>query len=77
MEIDAINEILALHLPTGDYTTLAGFILDQLERIPQRGELLIHDGLMLEIEAATNRTVERVHVVPRHSPPIEFEKGEG
>jgi putative hemolysin len=75
MEIDAINEILGLHLPTGDYATLAGFILAQLERIPQRGELLMHDGLMLEIEEATNRTVERVHVVPRPSPPAEQEKG--
>ena len=76
MEIDAINEILGLHLPTGDYATLAGFILAQLERIPQRGELLLHDGLMLEIEEATNRPVERVHIVPRPSPPAEGEKGE-
>jgi putative hemolysin len=74
MEIDAINEILALNLPTGDYTTLAGFILAQLERIPQRGELLVHDGLMLEIEEATNRTIERVHVFPRPSPPAEGER---
>jgi putative hemolysin len=76
MEIDAINEILGLHLPTGDYATLAGFILAQLERIPQRGELLLHDGLMLEIEEASNRNVERVHVVPRPSAPAEREKGD-
>jgi putative hemolysin len=75
MEIDAINEILGLHLPTGDYATLAGFILAQLERIPQRGELLMHDGLMLEIEKATNRAVECVHIVPRSAPPVEGEKG--
>jgi len=68
MEIDAINEILGLNIPTGDYATLAGFILAQLERIPQRGELLMHDGLMLEVEEATNRTVQRVHVFPRASP---------
>jgi putative hemolysin len=67
---------LGLHLPTGDYATLAGFILAQLERIPQRGELLMHDGLMLEIEEATNRAVERVHAVPRPSPPAQHEKGE-
>jgi len=76
MEIDAINEILGLHLPTGDYATLAGFILDQLERIPQRGELLMHDGLMLEVEEATNRMVERVHVVPRPAPSTESGNGE-
>ncbi|MBI3326051.1 MAG: HlyC/CorC family transporter [Nitrospinae bacterium] len=68
MEIDAINEALGLNIPTGDYATLAGFILAQLERLPQRGELLMHDGLMLEVEAATNRTVERVRVFPRPSP---------
>jgi magnesium and cobalt exporter, CNNM family len=75
MEIDTINEILGLHLPTGNYETLAGFILVQLERIPQRGELLMHDGLMLEIEEATNRAVEGVHIVPRPAPPGEGEKG--
>jgi len=77
MEIDTINEILGLHLPTGNYATLAGFILAQLERIPQRGELLMYDGLMLEIEGATNRTVESVHIVPRPTPPVEGENGDG
>ena len=69
MEIDAINEVLSLPLPTGDYTTLAGFILDRLERIPLRGELLMHEGLMLEIEEATNRAVERVRIFPQAAPP--------
>jgi CBS domain containing-hemolysin-like protein len=69
MEIDAINEVLGLNLPTGDYATLAGFILTELERIPQSGEMLLHDGLMLEIEEATNRSIERVHVFPRASSP--------
>jgi CBS domain containing-hemolysin-like protein len=77
MEIDAINEILGLHLPIGDYATLAGFILAQLERIPQRGELLMHDGLVLEVEEATNRAVERVHVVPRSVPTAAGKKAEG
>jgi putative hemolysin len=67
---------LGLHLPTGNYATLAGFILAQLERIPQRGELLMYDGLMLEIERATNRAVEGVHIVPRPSPSVEGEKAD-
>jgi putative hemolysin len=74
MEIDSINEILGLHLPTGNYATLAGFLLAQFERIPQRGELLMYEGLMLEVEKATNRTVEGVHIVPRLAPMIEDEK---
>jgi len=77
MEIDSINEILGLHLPTGNYATLAGFILAQLERIPQRGELLMYDGLMLEIAKATNRTVEGVHIVPRPASRGEGGKAEG
>lgn len=74
MEVDTINEILGLNIPTGDYATLAGFILAQLERIPQPGEILVHDGLMLEIEEATTRTIERVHAFPRSSPPKGEEK---
>jgi putative hemolysin len=76
MEIDAISEVLSLPIPTGDYATLAGFILAQLERIPQRGELLMHDGLMLEVEEANNRAVERVRIFPRPSPLAENRKSD-
>jgi len=38
MEVDAINETLDLNLPTGDYETLGGLIIDQLEKIPHSGE---------------------------------------
>jgi putative hemolysin len=76
MEVDAINEVLGLLIPTGDYATLAGFILAQLERIPLGGELLMQDGLMLEVEEATNRTVERVRIFPRPSPLAESKKSD-
>jgi putative hemolysin len=76
MEIDAISEVLSLPIPTGDYATLAGFILTQLERIPQRGELLMYDGLMLEVEEATNRAVERVRIFPRPSSLAEHRKSD-
>lgn len=75
MEIDALNEVLGLNIPTGDYATLAGFILARLERIPRQGELLVHEGLMLEVEAATNRAVERVRVFRRPPAPTDKEEG--
>lgn len=52
VEIDLINEKYNLNLPLGDYETLAGFIVNEIGRIPQRGEIIkIHDFEILVIRA--------------------------
>ena len=43
------NEQLDLHLPEGDYETLAGFILKQLGRLPQPGDSLTYNGIRLTV----------------------------
>lgn len=67
MEIDAINEELGLQIPKGSYETLAGFVITQLERIPQPGEVLRTSGLELTIVHATPKSVKEVRV--RRLPP--------
>ena len=57
MEIDAINEVLKLNLPHGEYETLAGFLLQQFDRIPEEGDELYYANLKF--------VVRREHVKPR------------
>ena len=60
MEIDAINETIKLNLPTGDYETLAGLILDRLETIPLAGEQLIVDDIRLTVKETSRRKIQSV-----------------
>jgi len=71
MEIDNINEELGFGLPTGDYETLAGFLIDSLERIPRQRERLAIGGFQFTVLEATQRKVISVEVVDtRHAPPL-------
>jgi len=60
MEIDAINETIKLDLPTGDYETLAGLLLDRLETIPQPGEQVIINDIRLTVKETSRRKVQSV-----------------
>ena len=71
MEIDAINETIKLNLPTGDYETLAGLILDRLETIPLAGEQLIVDDIRLTVKETSRRkiqTVIAIKIIPSEKP---------
>jgi putative hemolysin len=63
MEIDAINETIKLNLPTGDYETLAGLILNRLETIPLAGEQLIINNIRLTVKETSRRKIQSVIVI--------------
>lgn len=60
MRVDDLNRTLGLELPEGDYETLAGFLLEELDRIPKRGEKLDFDGIRFEVTQAEPRRILRV-----------------
>jgi putative hemolysin len=60
--ISEINEKLKLDLPEGDYQTVAGFILDQLGYIPEKGEVLEHRGLRLTVKSMDGVRIEEVEL---------------
>ena len=61
--IREVNRQLDLHLPEGDYTTLAGLCLALAGRIPAVGDILTVDGqVTLEIVDASPRRVRTVRI---------------
>lgn len=58
------NELVGGELPTGEATTLAGFLLARLRRLPAVGDEVDAGGFRFEIEAVNDRTIERVRVIP-------------
>ena len=60
MEIDAINETIKLDLPTGNYETLAGLILNHLKTIPQPGEQIVVKGIRLTVKETSRRKIQSI-----------------
>jgi putative hemolysin len=63
MRIDEANEELGLDLPTGDYDTVAGFILHLLGRIPREGERVRYGGMKLAITQMNKLRIETIIIV--------------
>jgi putative hemolysin len=57
-------EDLNIELPTGDYTTIAGLVLDQFGRLPDTGEILELNGWQIEIRDVQRNTITEVAIRP-------------
>jgi len=60
--VEEANEELQLHLPSGDYETVAGFILSHLGRIPKEGEHFKYQNLKFVITEMRGMKIEKVMV---------------
>jgi putative hemolysin len=62
VRVEEANEELNLDLPTGDYETVAGFILSHLGRIPKQGEHLKYKDLKITIAEMQGRKIEKIQI---------------
>ena len=60
LRIDEAKDRLGVDLPEGEYETIAGFIMDQLGRIPHRRDLVQHDAWRLRVLNMRRRRVLQV-----------------
>jgi len=60
--VEEANEELKLNLPSGDYETVAGFILSHLGRIPKQGEHFKYLNLKFVITEMRGMKIEKVIV---------------
>ena len=49
LHLDEVRDGCGFEMPEGRYETLAGFVLDRLQRIPAEGEVFRHDGWRIEV----------------------------
>ena len=62
LEVDYINEKYELNIPNGDYETLGGFVVANLEDIPQADELFVIDNFEIKILEASEQKIERIQL---------------
>ncbi len=62
-EIDYLNEEYDLHIPEAEsYSTLGGFIIQNIERIPERGEQFNIDNFSIHILETSVSRIEKVQL---------------
>jgi CBS domain containing-hemolysin-like protein len=59
---DQLLSLTGVELPHGDFETVAGYIMQALGRLPQRGDRLSGEGWTLEVKTMRRRRISRVEV---------------
>lgn len=62
--IKEVNQEIPIDIPvTGEYTTLAGFYLNEFGKIPQDGDVLEYKGHSFEVKKMKKRHIELIKIV--------------
>ncbi|MBN1953829.1 MAG: HlyC/CorC family transporter [Anaerolineae bacterium] len=62
MDLDDVNNLLGIDLPTKSSDTLGGLIYSSLGKVPSEGEQLHIDRLLIEVLSVTGRRIRQVRV---------------
>jgi len=73
-EIEDFNSAFGTNFPDEDYDTVGGLVIHQLGRLPKRNEVVIVDGLRLQVLRADSRRVHTLLVDPQRSLALAREK---
>jgi CBS domain containing-hemolysin-like protein len=67
VDLDDLNRLMDVALPTEDSDTLGGFIYTALGKVPVVGDQVSYDELDLTVESVAGRRIKKVRVY-RHEP---------
>lgn len=64
IDIEEIDELIGKDLPEGDYETLAGYIMDELQCIPKDGEMneVVFENVKFTVLEVEDRRIEKIKV---------------
>jgi putative hemolysin len=62
LSVEEAREELGIHIPEGEYDTLAGFVLSELGHIPKVGEMVTLDGWRITVEEMRGLKIELLRV---------------
>ena len=76
LDMEELGELLHIRFPEGDYDTVAGFLMDQLGRIPDEDEhpVVTYENAAFTVMEMDDRRIEMVHVELTPPPPEESEE---
>jgi len=63
IDLDDLNNLLDVDLPTEDSDTLGGYLYTQFGRVPLIGETIDDDKLTITVQAVDGRRIRKVHII--------------
>ncbi|MBU6241649.1 MAG: hemolysin family protein [Acidobacteria bacterium] len=57
-----VNDLLAIRIPDDDWDTIAGFVFNMLEHVPEPGEFVEHEGWRFAAESVEGRRIAVVRI---------------
>jgi magnesium and cobalt exporter, CNNM family len=78
VSLTELNERYDLHLPEDDYTTIGGYVMGRLGRVPRDGESVAFEKGRMQVVAMDGRRIQRVALLLERvpSPDEDFEGSE-
>ena len=70
-EVSVLNETLGWDLPGGDFETIAGLVIDRLEKIPHPGDQVLAGSYRLTVKDSSKRKIQSLIVRKLEDPEIE------
>jgi len=64
-EVKLLNHVYNLSIPEGDYNTVAGYVVDQMQKIPRQGESFATEDLKILVLDADAKSVRRVRIMKK------------
>lgn len=68
MNLDDLNELLDVELPTDENDSIGGYVYSQLGHVPEIGETIEEPALLMRVEAVENRRIRKVYIARRQQP---------
>ncbi|SHG01164.1 putative hemolysin [Jatrophihabitans endophyticus] len=65
LNLDEVAELVDVELPEGPYSTLGGYVMAALGRLPQTGDAVDYEGLQLTVLRVEGRRAARIRLSPR------------
>lgn len=63
IEIEDINELLGTNIKSDDFDTVAGFVIDIINRIPETGEAINYGDFKFIIESIDRNRIEKIRII--------------
>ena len=61
-DLRKIEDLLTIMIEADESFTLAGFLTESLQRVPKKGDRVVHQGYCFQVQQASQRTVQQVLV---------------
>lgn len=63
LELEDVNELLGTDIDSDDFDTIAGFVIDIIDRIPESGEIIDYEEFTFIVESIDRNRIEKIRIV--------------